>query len=105
MEKPLYEDSQIKVDRHPTNGGYFIKVQEEGEDGVYTLNDGSLEQFDRMSRDRLKETIRDMDLSLLFNVTASSKISADSIGFALSQARMEEMRRIRLAGSSCHTCD
>ena len=93
-EKPLYQDSRIKVDYLPDcHEDHGLAIDEGGERGAFlVLQRGVLEELARTNRDGLPSKITTMNSIFLYALERTG-LTLDAIHVAICQARMEEVRR------------
>ena len=89
-EKPLYEDSQIKIDYLPGSiEDHTLLIKPDGE---YILPQGCLREFATTSRDKIEMKIRTLN-ELIVCDAVGQRLDIDSLGLAIAQAYIEEERR------------
>jgi hypothetical protein len=88
MAEMLYEDKQLKVQFDPKIEGHWLQIK----DTSYFIPRGILQEAARTRREELEDKLNNLNPQILFAARWVG-LSVDAIGYALSQARVEELEK------------
>lgn len=92
-DKPLYQDTQIKIDHLPNSADdHILYIDHNGEDLEYIIPRGVLHELARLPRGGIEEKIAVWNPNILF-MLEQKRIPVDGLHISICQAYMEEERR------------
>jgi hypothetical protein len=100
-ERPLYQDSEIKIEMHPrSHEDHLLYLCSWGEEELnFIIPRGCLRELATTPRDRLELKMRNLNSDMV-EIAFSRGLTPDSLGLAIAQAYIEDERRIQNIASS-----